>query len=174
MKLYYKEINGKPFYKERYEIVISRNGMNTYNPTEEMILADGWKEYVQPVREKTVEDIKNEKLHSLENYDQSGNVNMFYVQGMPMWLDKATRTGLILRFNAEIGIGKESTSLWYEGNEFPLNLKDAISMLYAVELYASACYDTTQKHKGNIMKLETIEEIEAYDFTVDYPEKLNF
>ena len=47
-------------------------------------------------------------------------------------------------------------------------------MLYSIELYASACYDNTQKHKANIDKLETIEDVEAYDFTTDYPEYLNF
>jgi hypothetical protein len=174
MKLYYKEINGKPFYKNSYEIVISNNGMNTYNPTEEMILADGWKEYIQPVKEKTIDDAKYEKLEDLNAYDNSRSVNIFYVKGMPMWLDKATRAGLMLRFNAEIGAGKEDTSLWYEGNEFPLKLQDAINMLYSIELYASACYDNTQKHKANIDKLETIEDVEAYDFTTDYPEHLNF
>ena len=37
--------------KTRQQIVIRKDGMNTYNPTEEMILADGWVEYVPPVIE---------------------------------------------------------------------------------------------------------------------------
>ena len=47
-------------------------------------------------------------------------------------------------------------------------------MLYAIENYASACYDNTQKHIAEIEKLEIKEDIENYDFTVGYPEKLNF
>jgi hypothetical protein len=46
MKKYTKEINGKTVIKTRQQIVISKNGMSTYNPTEEMILADGWVEYI--------------------------------------------------------------------------------------------------------------------------------
>ena len=37
--------------KTRQQIVIRKDGMNTYNPTEEMILADGWVEYVPPTIE---------------------------------------------------------------------------------------------------------------------------
>ena len=37
--------------KTRKQIVICKDGMNTYNPTEEMILADGWVEYVPPTIE---------------------------------------------------------------------------------------------------------------------------
>lgn len=46
MKRYTKEINGETVIKTRQQIVISKNGMSTYNPTEEMILADGWVEYI--------------------------------------------------------------------------------------------------------------------------------
>lgn len=37
--------------KTRNQIVIHKDGMSTYNPTEEMILADGWVEYVPPTVE---------------------------------------------------------------------------------------------------------------------------
>lgn len=46
MKRYTKEINGKTVIKTRQQIIISKNGMSTYNPTEEMILEDGWVEYI--------------------------------------------------------------------------------------------------------------------------------
>jgi ornithine carbamoyltransferase len=43
-------------------------GMNTYNPTEEMILADGWVEYTTPVYEPTEEEIANrEKAFEIRN-----------------------------------------------------------------------------------------------------------
>lgn len=47
-------------------------------------------------------------------------------------------------------------------------------MLYAIEVYASKCYDNTQKHLANVEKLETLEEIIEYDYHTGYPEKLNF
>lgn len=47
MKRYIKD--GKIYYQNR--IVIRKDGKSVYNPTEEMILADGWVEYVPPVVE---------------------------------------------------------------------------------------------------------------------------
>ena len=58
--------------------------------------------------------------------------------------------------------------------EFPLEVSVAMQMLYAIEVYASACYDNTQKHISEVSKLETKEEIDNYDYTVSYPEKLRF
>lgn len=126
------------------------------------------------VPEKTIEDYRKEKIEEVRHYDESGEVNMFYIQGLEVWLDKQTRTGLKLRFEAELAMGKEETSLWYNNMQFPLTLEAAMQMLYAIEIYASACYDNTQKHIAEIEKLKTEEDIENYDFTVDYPEKLNF
>lgn len=174
MKKYVKKINGKKVYKTRQQIVISKDGMTTYNPKEEMILADGWEEYVAPVYEETIEDVRRHKKEELERYDKSEEVNSFEVNGMSMWLDKYTRTVLMLRFNAEMASGKTETSLWYDGIEFPLPLDNAVKMLYAIEVYASQCYGNTQKHMAEINKLETKEEIENYDYRVDYPEKLKF
>lgn len=126
------------------------------------------------IPEKTTDDYKKEKIEEVRHYDESDDVNVFYIQGLEVWLDKQTRTGLKLRFEAEIAVGKEETSLWYNNMQFPLTLKNAMQMLYAIENYASACYDNTQKHIAEIEKLEIKEDIENYDFTVGYPEKLNF
>lgn len=168
MKRYIKD--GK--IKRRNEIVIRKDGMSTYNPTEEMILADGWEEYITPVYEPTIEDIRKRKKEEILRYDSSDEVNTFYMQGERMWLDKATRAGLMLRLQAEQAMGKEITTLWYGTHQFELPIVNAFQMLYALELYASQCYDNTQKHIANIEVLENIEDIKAYDYRVGYPEKL--
>ena len=36
-------------------------------------------------------------------------------------------------------------------------------MLYAIEVYASACYDNIKNHLANIDSLINIEEVDAYD-----------
>lgn len=150
--------------------------MQTFNPTDEMLFADGWELYVEP--EPTEEELFNEskkfKIDEVIRYDSSREVNEFYIQGMPVWLDKATRSGLMLRFNSELALKKENTTLWYEGHSFTLPLNSAMQMLYALEVYASECYDNTQRHLANIEKIETKEELDAYDYRVGYPEKLRF
>lgn len=161
--------------KSLNRIVIIKDDMQILNPTEEMVLEDGWIEFKAP--EPTAEELlvraKKDKIREIEDYDASSHVNEFYVQGEPVWLDKATRAGLKLRFEAEMKSGKTETSLWYNGIQYPLSVESAILMLLAIELYASECYDNTQKHISAVSVLETVEEITSYDYTVGYPEKIN-
>ena len=174
MKLYQKEIDGKTVIRLANKIIVAMDGRQYLNPTEEMILADGWVEYTEPVHIPTLAEKKTQKKEEITMYDSSRYVNEFNMKGYPVWLDKATRAGLKLRFEAEIATDKTDTVLWYEGSQFPLSLEQAMQMLYAIEVYASACYDNTQKHLAEVDKLETIEEVEAYDYHIGYPEKLRF
>lgn len=110
-------------------------------------------------------------------YDSSDHVNSFTIGGFPTWLDKATRVGLKLRFEAEQRLGKTETTLWQNGMQFPLPLTGdvtALDMLDGIELYASACYDVTQMHLANIVTLTSVEEVKNYDYLSGYPEKLSF
>ena len=164
------------------QIVITKDGMTTTNPTEEMILADGWVEYIEPeptpAPEKPEEEklalAKRDKKRNISYYDKSSAVNQFFIGDTPMWLDKETRTGLKLRFEAEIAMGKTDTTLWANNVQYPLTLETAIQMLYALEVYASQSYDQTQAHLAAVEAMTTVEEVEAYDHTAGYPEKLRF
>jgi hypothetical protein len=176
MKRYTKTIDGKTVIKERNRIVINKDGMQTINPTHEMLIADGWVEYVipEPTEEELLIRAKAYVKNEIRRYDSSSEVNEFFINGLSVWLDKATRAGLKLRFEAEIAMGNENTSLLYNNMQFPLPLSQAMQMLYAIEIYASACYDNTQAHYANVEALTSIEECEAYDYKVGYPEKLYF
>ena len=174
MKEYKKIIDGKEVIKSANEIVVRHNGMQTINPSEAQILADGWVVYERPIYIPTIEDIKSRKVEEILAYDSSEAVNEFTIGGQSVWLDKATRAGLLLRFEAESKVGREQTTLWNEGVSYTLPLADAMQMLIALELYASECYDNTQRHLAEVAKLETIAEVEAYDYTIGYPAKLAF
>lgn len=173
MKRYSKTIDGKTIIKRADEIVIKANGMQTINPTEQMILADGWTEYVAPIYTPTFAEIKQSKVEEIIAYDSSSAVNEFSIGGVPMWLDKATRAGLLLRFEAESKVGRDTTTLWYGGQSFTLPLAQAQQILIALELYASECYDRTQAHIAEVQKMESKEAVEAYDYTTGYPSKLS-
>lgn len=105
----------------------------------------------------------------IKAYDSSHCINEFTINGIPMWLDKDTRTGLQLRFEAEIAMGKTETTLWSNGQSFTLPLDKAMEMLKAIEVYASKCYNVTQEHLHNIA---TLEDISNYDYRIGYPNKL--
>lgn len=176
MKHYKKTIDGKTVIKKANEIVIVRDGKKWYAPSHEMLIEDGWAIYTkpQPTEEQKLLRAKNKKIAELTAYDKSEEVNIFYISEIGVWLDKDTRVGLKLRFEAEMALGRDGTILWHNGLQFPLPLSTAMQMLYALEVYASACYDNTQAHLAAVDALTTIEEVNTYDYTLFYPEKLRF
>ena len=178
-KVYIKEIDGQIIKKKAKDIVLKTTRGIVFNPSEAMLLEDGWTEYVRPTPPEPTEEQKfaiaqERKKAEIERYDKSPSVNQFFIGDTPMWLDKDTRTGLKLRFEAEIAMGKSDTTLWANNVQYPLSLSTAIQMLYALEVYASMCYDQTQAHLAAIDALTTIEDVEAYDYATGYPDKLHF
>lgn len=178
MKLYTKIIDGHIHIKPANKIVVIKDNMQVFNPTEDILFDDGWKVYTVSSNELTDEQIlaqeKEIKINDIIEYDSSDAVNIFYVNDIPMWLDKATRAGLMLRFQAELAIGLTETSLWYNSIEFKLPLSMAMQVLYVIEVYASKCYDQTQCHIAEVMKLGSLEELKQYDYKIGYPEVLHF
>lgn len=124
--------------------------------------------------EQTISFVREMLLKMIERYDSSSDVNQFTIGEYKTWLDKATRVGLRLRFEGEKETGVSETILWDNGVAFPLAVNDAINMLFAIEMYASACYDNTQKHIATVCALETLDELTSYDYTSGYPDKLVF
>ena len=182
MKRYSKLIDGKDVIKWANNIVVRKDGFQIINPTEEMILADGWTEYVAPIYVPTLEEIKQGKIDEILSYDSSSAVNEFSIGGQPMWLPFETRTRLDRRFaverlKAESQGKTESevvTTLWHEGQSFEMPLATAMALLLALEDYATICYDNTQSHIAAVMGMESKEAVNAYDYTTGYPEKLSF
>ena len=70
--------------------------------------------------------------------------------------------------------GKTDTVLWYDAIKYIIPISDALSMLNEIEMYALNCYNVTQSHIAAVRSLQTIKEVENYNFKVGYPEKLNF
>ena len=187
-ELWQREVDGKIERKRRNAIRViwtDENGKEwqTFNPKDELLISAGWTKYVVPevTEEQKLAIAKSKKKLEIQRYDKSSEVNEFFVNGISLWLSKEDRTGLKLRFESELAAGKTTTTLWGNGVQFPLSLVNedgstglAFQMLYALELYASACYDNTQSHLSVVDKLETTEEVEFYDFKVGYPDKLNF
>lgn len=126
------------------------------------------------VHEANIEETRAQKLDELRLFDSSKTVNQFSIDNVFGWLSKSTRVGLVNSINIEKEAGRSETSIWIGDTKFVLSIERAIDMLQQLELYALACYDTTQRHINAINQLETKEEIEAYNFKTGYPGKLNF
>ena len=126
------------------------------------------------VHEASIEEIRAQKLNELRLYNLSEVVNQFSINGVLGWLNKSTRVGLMNSIVIEKETGRTETSIWLNNTLFILPIERAIKMLQQLELYALACYETTQRHISSINLLETKEEIEAYNYQVGYPRKLSF
>ena len=124
--------------------------------------------------EEALAAIKADLIAQITAYDTSEAVNSFTLQGKQMWLPKETRVGLVNSITIEKNAGKEVTGLWHDGARYELPVDTALQMLAALELYALECYNVTAAHKAAVSALESVEDIVAYDYTTDYPEKLIF
>ena len=196
MKTYQKEIDGKLVRKQRNEIVLSVTRVitdkktgeekevksNVYNPTHEMLLENGWVEYVptSPSVELTERQLYRRamarKLRDLEAYDNSSEVNdciiVYQGEELHYWANKTERDALkgALRDCMALGRTEYRLDLREKGISITLPCELLLQMLAALEVYAIDCYNKTTDHRFAINALTTLEEVEAYDFKVGYPE----
>lgn len=121
---------------------------------------------------KTLEDAKGMLLREIETYDTSSSVNGFVLNGQKVWLDKATRVGLMNSTTIAKSMGETDTTLWLGDVKLVVACDKAIKLLSALEMYALECFNVTAAHKKAVAELQTLEEVEAYDYTKGYPEQL--
>lgn len=119
--------------------------------------------------ENDIESWKAIRRKQIKGYDQTEKVNRFYLSGLPLWLDKATRVGLANSISAEKREGNEVTDLWFESIMIQLPVDDALAKLDKIELYAKNCYNVTASHIAEIEQIDNLEELQQYDITAEYP-----
>ena len=115
---------------------------------------------------------KTDKIAEITDYDTSDKVNGFKLNGMLVWLDKATRVGLMNSTTIAKAAGQETTTLWLGDVELVVDCDKAIQLLSALEMYALECFNVTASHKAAVGELKAIEEVEAYDYKAGYPKML--
>lgn len=129
-------------------------------------------EYIQGIEKIKLQQVKQDKLQEIDTYDLSSAVNGFVLNGLLVWLDKATRVGLMNSTTIAKAAGQETTTLWLGGLKLVVDCDKAIQLLSALEMYALECFNVTASHKAAVCKLKSIEEVEAYDFKTGYPKML--
>lgn len=111
-------------------------------------------------------------LAAIEAYDTSTAVNGFMLNGQRVWLDKATRVGLMNSTTIAKGMGQATTTLWLGDVKLVVECDKAIQLLSALEMYALECFNVTAAHKKAVAEMSTVEEVFGYDYTAGYPEVL--
>ena len=168
MKRYIKDNIIKNIEDINITIEVNEKKITILNPSEEMILNDGWEGF-----EDTAEDLKKIKLQEIINYDKSEDVNKFFINNFSLWLSREERIVIKDRFQREKDAGKEKTRLLYKGLVLELTPDMGIHLINMVSAYADQCFDVTEAHKSALNDLTTKEEIQSYDYTVGYPEKIS-
>ena len=179
---YYKIIDGKTVFYGGEIIIIGDRQI--INPTEEQLTECGGIKYVPevytPTPQQLLEQARQEKLMEIESYDNSQEVNecLIHYQGetIPYWADKTTRTTLkeAVRDCISVGIETYRLDLRDYGVSIDIDCELMLGMLQELEVYAIRCYNKTTDHIYAVKAMDSIEDIQAYDYQSDYPSKLEF
>lgn len=112
-------------------------------------------------------------LAEIEKHDTSSAVNGFILNGQRVWLDKATRVGLMNSTTIAKSMGQPTTTtLWLDDVKLVVECDKAIQLLSALEMYALECFNVTAAHKKAVAEMGTVEDVLGYDYTAGYPKML--
>ena len=174
---YYKEIDGKKVFWRGESIVLGQWRIS--NPSEEQLLQAGWQIYTPPIppaptQEELLRQAKDNKIAEIEEYNNSTNVNSFTVNGYETWIPVELRAVFKTSLDSYIALEQPTMTKIWEGVEYTKSPENWLQMYYRVEFYANECQIVTDRHKIAVNAMDNIEDVEAFDITLDYPEKQVF
>lgn len=180
MKRYYNSTT-QEWYNEGDNITRKiENGVFTGIPSVEQLTEWGFVEWITPVPtpEQLLEQAKANKIAELEDYDSSNAVNEFTViageNEIKGWFTPEQRSNYKNSLDAAELLEVDVVRPVFQGIVFELSVPYAKMSLAQIQLYADKCYVVTEQHKASIGSLTSVEDVESYDFTIGYPEKLVF
>ena len=159
---------GEEIYNGRY---IETGDRTIINPTEETLSEYGYVKVEVP--ENKLQQAIDAKVAEIKAYDNSEAVNSFSLNGMSAWICREDRIGTRRAIELDIENGKTESEIWLNGFKLVVNSQLALKLLDAVGHYAYQAYNVTQAHMFTVKQLASVEEVEKYDHTTNYPQKLN-
>lgn len=141
------------------------------NPSDETLSEYGYTKVEIP--EDKLKEAIDAKVTEILAYNDSNAVNEFTLDGVPTWVDLEKRLPIHRDIVLDIEKGKEENTIWLNGHKIVLNSQLALKLINAIESYAYEAHNVTQTHLFNVRGLKSVEEVEKYDYTVNYPQKLN-
>ena len=115
---------------------------------------------------------KAAKIAEIAAYSDSDAVNSLTFNGIKTWLRPNVRANYLVSLDAAELLGETDITFVVEGVQASLPIKQVRLLLAKIQRYADACYIVTERHKIAVRALQTVEEVESYDYTKGYPEKL--
>ena len=127
---------------------------------------EGWKElFVITNGRADTESLRTVLKAKVQNIEDSKE---FEYKGEKLWWDKNTRAGLVNLVNST----SENISIVANDKIIEIAPEVLKDLLNTLEVYSSKCFVQTYKHLELIDKLQTLEDILNYDYTLGYPEKV--
>lgn len=157
------EVYNRHYIKVNNDVII--------NPSEETLLEHGYERVEVP--ENKLQKAIDAKVAEIKAYDSSEAVNSFSLNGMSAWICREDRIGTRRAIELDVENGKTESEIWLNGFKLVVNSQLALKLLDAVGHYAYQAYNVTQAHIFNVKQLASVEEVEKYDHTKNYPPKLN-
>lgn len=122
-----------------------------------------------------LERAQRDAINTIVLYDLSNAVNSFILNNqIETWFSVEQRLNYKQSVEAAKLLGEDTLEFLVEGMPFSISINNAEYMLAQIQRYADKCFMVTEQHKFNIKSLTDIEEINNYNYTVGYPEKLKF
>ena len=141
-------------------VYIEVGGVRIINPTEDTLKANGYEQVETETAEELLQDAKDRKLAE------------FTFKGMHTWLTPSERASYNVSIDAAEALGETTITFAIAEQPLTIDIPTAKIVLAKIQRYADATVMVTVKHKAAIAALSSIEEVNAYDFTKGYPEKL--
>lgn len=127
---------------------------------------EGWKELFIITNGKVdPESLRKVLVAKVQRIEDSKE---FEYKGEKLWWDKNTRASLINLANST----SEVIPIIANGKIIEFEPEILKNLLNTLEVYSSKCFVQTYKHLELIDKLQTLEDILNYDYTLGYPEKV--
>lgn len=124
--------------------------------------------------DRTLEVAKKEMLQKIDSHDASDEVNGFLINGIKAWFTVQERNNYKASIDSAKLLGIESLSFFIGDHLLTITPEMAEHMLAAIQLYADQCFIVTKQHKLKVESLESIEEVDLYDYYAGYPKMLEF
>lgn len=156
-------------------VLLSDEQVEFYKNNPTASVKEVWDMELTPAPEITLDEVKRNVIDAIKMYDSSTEINAFIVNGvMEAWLTPEERSNYKSSIDAAKLVGLESLSFFINDVLLTTTPQQAELMLANIQLYADHCFIVTKQHIAAVTALETVEEVENYDYTIGYPSKLNF
>lgn len=118
---------------------------------------------------------KKDMIEKIEDFDNSPSVNSFIINdAISAWFTVQERLNYKQSVEAAKLLGLPALDFYVGDIMLNISPSDAELMLAQIQLYADKCFIVTKQHKLTVQNLTSVNDVLAYDYTVGYPEKLNF